>query len=89
MKDVVYGRYAMSTEAIPLSNADHILGVQVSCDKGGNPEWVDLQYQTADGDHEVRQVRMDWLNALALLSMLKCAQLDSGQPFPDDPRGPT
>ncbi|MBB4611599.1 hypothetical protein [Sphingomonas yabuuchiae] len=88
MQNKLYGEWAFSTPPIKPENADHILGAQVSVDRQGRPEFVDIQYRTADGGEAIRQVRMDWLNALALLSILKSMQLDSGAPFPNDPRNP-
>lgn len=86
MDEKIYGQWAVSTDALPLANADHILGARVSADSKGRPEAIDVQFRTADGPGGVRQVRMDFVNALFLLSLLKSIQLDSGSPFPDDPR---
>lgn len=88
MEAKIYGEWAFSSGDLPVSNADRILGIRVSVDAKGRPEAVDLQYQTADGDQPFREVRMDFVNALFLLSALKSMQLDSGYPFPDDPRRP-
>lgn len=82
-----YGEFVASTRPIPTSNADRILGCQLLSDRKGRPEWVYLQFETADGDGRFHQVRMDFPNALFLLSCLKSMQLDTGTPFPDDPRG--
>ena len=81
-----YGEFVASSHPIPTANADRILGAQLVTDAKGRPEWVDLQYQTADGE-PFQQVRMDFLNAMFLLSCLKSIQLDLDWPFPDDPRG--
>ena len=83
---VSYGEWVSSTDPIPTSNADRILGTLLVSDKWGRPEWVDIQYQTADGEM-FQQVRMDFENAMFLLSCLKSIQLDTGTHFPDDPRG--
>lgn len=64
-----------------------MLGAALVTDRKGRPEWVDIQFQAADADGPFQQVRMDFPNALFLLSYLKSIQLDSGVPFPDDPRG--
>lgn len=83
-----YGKWFIpSGPPMKVEHADHILGAQVLLDKKNRPEFVDLQWQSSD-DGAVHQVRLDWLNALALLSFLKSIQLDSGQPFPNDPRNP-
>ncbi|UZK67818.1 hypothetical protein [Sphingomonas sp. M1-B02] len=86
MLEKIYGEWLISVDPLRISNADQILGVQLLCDCRGRPEFVDFQYQTADQDLSIQEVRMDWSNALALLSYLKSLQLDSGQPFPLDPR---
>ena len=87
-KDKIYGQWGQSTVKIPGSNADRILGVRILHDGKGRPETVRFQWQTADGAHPFREVRMDFVNAMFLLSCLKSIQLDSGYPFPDDPRVP-
>lgn len=80
-----YGKWAVSEPPHPVSNADHILGAQVSHDAKGRPDFVTIQYRSADGDG-FYDIRMDYLNALFLLSCLKSIQLDEGTPFPEDPR---
>lgn len=86
--DKHYGEWAITSPPIPVSNADRILGVHIAHDKQRRPDFVTVQYQTADGCG-VDSVRMDYLNALFLLSCLKSMQLDEGTPFPDDPRAPS
>lgn len=87
MKDTLYGSgIIFSDQPIPTQDADRILGCQLRCDTKGRPEWIDLQFQTAE-PNGFRQVTMDYPNALFLLSCLKSMQLDCGTPFPDDPRG--
>ena len=87
MPSNLYGEFVVSTHAIPTANADRILGAALVSDSKGRPEWVDVQFETADPNGRFQQVRMDFSNALFLLSCLKSIQLDSGVPFPDDPRG--
>jgi len=86
--DKHYGEWAVTVPPVPVSNADRILGVHIAHDKQDHPDFVTLQYQTADGGG-VRSVRMDFVNAMFLLSCLKSLQLDEGVPFPDDPRVPS
>lgn len=81
-----YGDAVVSTHPIPTSNADQILGIQLVTDRKRRPEWVDLQFQSADREYPCHQVRMDFPSAMFLLSCLKSVQLDLGMPFPDDPR---
>ena len=79
----LYGEWLVGA-AGRLSRADHIRGARVVSDGKGRPAWVVVQYQEA-GSAPV-EVEMDFPNALFLLSLLKSLQLDSGVPFPDDPR---
>lgn len=80
-----YGEWAITVPAIEIQHAHYILGASVLPDKEGNPAFVDVQWRSSDG---VQQVRIEWKNALALLTFLKCIQLDAGWPFPLDPRDP-
>ncbi|MGI8704292.1 MAG: hypothetical protein ACR2JJ_00570 [Sphingomicrobium sp.] len=85
-KDKTYGEWMASNQPPAMIHADRILGAHVSHDTQGRPEWVVIQWQNGPGpDYE--QMQLDFPNALALLSMLKSIQLDSGVPFPNDPRG--
>lgn len=83
--DKVYGEWIICEPPIDPISADHILGVHILHDKSGRPDQVEISWQSA-GAEPFQTVRMDYLNALALLSMLKSMQLDEGTPFPDDPR---
>jgi len=83
--DKHYGEWTVTIPPVPVLNADRILGVHIAHDKQDRPDFATVQYQTADGSG-VQAIRMDYLNALFLLSCLKCLQLDEGSPFPDDPR---
>jgi hypothetical protein len=83
--DKHYGEWAIMNPPVLVLNADRILGVHIAHDKQERPDFVTVQYQTAD-DSGVQAIRMDYLNALFLLSCLKSIQLDEGSPFPDDPR---
>jgi hypothetical protein len=85
MSGQIYGDFAVSVSPLPVEGADRILGVQLSRDPQGRPDFVTVQYQSAEGQ-PFRSVRMDYVNALFLLSCLKSMQLDEGTPFPDDPR---
>jgi hypothetical protein len=84
-RDKIYGEWAISDPAEPANVVDRILGTQLLYDSKGRPEWVEIQFQSAS--EGVATVRTDFPNALFLLSCLKSLQLDSGVPFPDDPRG--
>jgi len=86
MTHKLYGIYAVgdAAGAEPI-RVDHVLGGRLSSDAQGRPTWVDLQFEVAGKVHPVT-LQLDFLNALFLLSVVKSMQLDSGQPFPDDPR---
>lgn len=83
-KNRIYGEWFTSLPPLAAKHADRILGARVSHDQQGRPEWVDIQWQGSGELYE--QVQMDFVNAMFLLSVLKSMQLDSGIPFPDDPR---
>ena len=85
-KDKDYGEWIVSDPPITPVSVDHIQGVQILHDSSGRPDFVEVSFRSADGD-PFQTLRMDYVNALALLSMLKAMQLDEGTPFPDDPRG--
>ncbi|WP_156439130.1 MULTISPECIES: hypothetical protein [Sphingomonadales] len=78
----MYGEFATGP-MVRSEVADHILGALVELDSQRRPDQVAIQYRTTDG---FREVRMDFVQALFLLSTLKSIQLDTGVPFPDDPR---
>ena len=89
MKTKTYGTFAVASDGpLPgaLPDADHILGLRVVFDSRNRAEAIEVQYRTAEEPHPIRQFRMDFPNALFLLSLLKSMQLDAGIPFPDDPR---
>jgi hypothetical protein len=87
MKTTIYGVFAVGSP--PASRAaDHILGARVQADSQDRPMWVDIQWMQA-GTPQPVQIQLDFVNAMFLLSLLKCIQLDSGYPFPDDPRAPS
>jgi hypothetical protein len=78
-----YGEFVLATD-LRIQRADHILGARIELDTKGRPDQVAIQFEDVDGPCELR---LDFVQALALLSMLKCIQLDTRTPFPDDPRG--
>ena len=80
-----FGEFVASTHPISTSNADRILGALLVTDQQGRPEWIDIQYQTADGQ-TFHQVRMDYLNGMFLLSCLRAIQLETGFEMPEDTR---
>lgn len=84
--DKTYGEWIISEPPIEPISVDHILGVHVIHDSSGRADLVEISWQSA-GLEPFQTLRMDYLNALATLSMLKCMQLDEGTPFPGDPRG--
>ena len=55
-----YGEFVASTHPISTANADHVLGAALVCDTKGRPEWVDVQFETADENGRFQQVRMDF-----------------------------
>jgi hypothetical protein len=81
-----YGDFVTSTTPLPTTNADQILGTQLVTDSRRRPEWVYLQFQSADSEYPFKQLRMPFADAMFLLSCLKGLQLDVGAPMPDDPR---
>ncbi len=81
-----YGQWVVSDPPLEAISVDHIQGVQILHDTSGRPDQVEVSFRSAD-DEPFQLLRMDYLNSLALLSMLKCMQLDEGTDFPEDPRG--
>lgn len=79
----VYGDNVTSRD-VGIQVADHILGTRVELDNQRRPDQIAIQFQTTDG---VRELRMDFVQAMFVLSTLKSIQLDTKTPFPDDPRG--
>ncbi|WP_157960090.1 hypothetical protein [Albibacillus kandeliae] len=85
MRTRTYGKYIVSDQGLPNSgDVGHILGSRLLYDHEGNPSHVELQYMSQN--QEAHQLRMGFLDAMFLLSNLKAMQLDTGTPFPDDPR---
>ena len=84
-KDKDYGEWIISDPPIEPISADHVLGVHISHDTSGRPDQVEVAFRSADSE-PFQKIRMDYLNALALLSMLKAMQLDEGTPFPETPQ---
>ncbi|SDC30061.1 hypothetical protein SAMN05444678_102238 [Sphingomonas sp. YR710] len=78
----IYGEFATGAAVRPV-RADHILGCRIELDAKRRPDQLAVQFRNPDGFHEVR---MDFVQALFLLSTLKAIQLDTGTSFPDDPR---
>jgi hypothetical protein len=79
-----YGEWVVGGDApiSPLPLVGRIYGGRVELD-GGKPSRVRIQYE---GPVSPLELSMDFPNAMFLLSLLKSIQLDSGFPFPDDPR---
>ncbi len=81
----VYGEFFIDpTVTIPTEHASHIRGCRVGRVKG-EFAGIDLHYEV---DGKPRSMTIDRGNAMYLLSLLKCLQLNEGLPFPDDPRDP-
>lgn len=78
----VYGEWFSGT-GIAAVRADHILGSRIELDAQRRPDQVAIQFAAIAG---VGEVQMDFAQAMFLLSTLKSIQLDTGLPFPDDPR---
>lgn len=88
MEAKLYGEWAYGDDGRPVADVDRILGVRAILDDRKRCERVELLYQWAGDPARPRQLDLQFSEALALLSFLKCMQLDAGIPFPDDPRGP-
>lgn len=82
-KHRAYGEEFIDLAGVRVERADHILGSLIELDAKGKPDQVAIQYRTVEGD---RELRMDFVQAMFVLSTLKCIQLDCRVPFPDDPR---
>lgn len=82
-KSRAYGEEFTDLSSVRIERADHIVGCKVELDSKGQPDLVAVQYRTVTGDYELR---MDFAQALFVLSCLKSIQLDCRVPFPDDPR---
>lgn len=70
---------------IKVITVDRIQGGGVVDDPQGNPR--EMHIQLSSGGSTLR-LDIPWKDAMYLLSILKSAQLDTGFPFPDDPRMP-
>ena len=81
---LIYGTFVPGLPEPLGQRADHMLGARVEFDTQGRPDQLQFQYVVAGSS--VREMRMDYLEALALQSFLRCLQLDVGTPVPDDPR---
>lgn len=86
MASKLYGEAVLGVAPDRIVSVDHVMGGLLSTDSQGRPTSLDLHYQSADGPGP-RALRLDWPNAMFLLSLLKSMQLDTGTSFPDDPRG--
>ncbi len=82
-KQRTYGKFVMAGQ-VTSERADDILGCRVELDAKGKPDLVSIQFRTTEG---FREIQMDFIQAMFVLSGLKCIQLDTSTPFPDDPRG--
>lgn len=68
--------------------AGRILGLRLWCDTANQrPEQVELQIEWAG--HRFSDLQMPFVEAMALLTMLRAMQLDTGFQLPDDPRAPS
>lgn len=83
----IYGEFAVGEPgAIPVISGGHILGSRVRSAPNGDPIGLDVQWREAGG--RIVQLELPWIQAMFLLSLLRSHQLDTGLPFPDDPRAP-
>lgn len=69
-----------------VRDADRIAGGLLERDVRDRPWRFELHY-TVGGKPQI--LRMPFDDAMALLSVVKAIQLDTGIPFPDDPRAPS
>lgn len=84
----IYGEWAVGPHpALHEITAGHVLGGRLRNGGDGEPSRLAIQWRDLDG--QVVQLEMQFVQALFLLSVLKSAQLDTGLPFPDDPRAPS
>ena len=84
-KVMPYANWYQSVPPQEPIHADRISGGQLWYDQQDRPEWVTIQWQDG-GEQLYHTLQMDFPNAMFLLSVLKSMQLDTGTPFPDDPR---
>lgn len=85
-KTLFYGRTLVARKPHPrLPALETMSACRVLHDTQGTPTEVILEYETGAGTQEMS---MPWPAAMTLLGFLKAAQLDTGTPFPDDPRAP-
>jgi hypothetical protein len=68
---------------LPVSTVpmDEVMGLLYTADFG----ILKLQFRSGGTLHETE---IPFMQAMFLLSLLKCTQLNVGFPFPDDPRDP-
>lgn len=84
LRPEVYGDVLVG--AIPSVHADHIRGFRVGRGPAGEALGIELQYERGGNPKNITIALTD---AIALLALLKCFQLNEALPFPDDPRDPT
>lgn len=65
----------------------HILGSRLLYGRDHEAHRIEVQIAPPDNSGRVAVLQFPFLEAMALLSLLKAAQLDCGFPMPDDPRG--
>lgn len=82
-KDRTYGEWFVSVPPVDAQCVDHTLGARLSYSPNGDPEILAVQFGLEQG---VVQLELKFADAMFLLSCLKSLQLDSGIPFPNDPR---
>ena len=88
-----YGEWStISGHDIPEIGVDHVLGGHLQSDSKGRPDWVDIQFKSADGE-PVQRLKLDIENALVLCSILNAIKIDAATrctipPRPEPPRWP-
>ncbi|MEJ6790482.1 hypothetical protein BrevBR_13105 [Brevundimonas sp. BR2-1] len=82
----VYGTVSIyEPGVIPTDHVDRIHGLRVGRSPDGQPQGIEVQFDS--GDHR-KHLTIPKMEALALLSFLKAFQLNEDLPFPEDPRNP-
>lgn len=82
-----YGKWVTGIGQMPVMSGDNLLGTMIHTDKTGRPEYVEIQFETADTPSGYICWRLEFSQAMALFSHLHAAHLDAGFPMPPDPRG--
>lgn len=82
-KMVRYGDEFDHAKSSEVPRADRIRGAMLVTENSGKPLGVAVHWDSAEGQ---KKLLIHFSDAMFLLSALKCIQLDTKTPFPDDPR---